>query len=179
MKPSDLSASHLVIMLGIPGAGKSFFAENFADTFQSPIISYDKLYKNLDDCEFDQKSKNMIISHILKYMLEEISKTKRTIIFDGRIYSRASCAELIKVARKLKYEPLFVLVHTDALTARKRIIKAAHNNDKSVIPKEKFDKIVTQFNSMSKNIRNVVVISGKHTYQTQLKIVLKYLSESH
>ena len=81
MKPSDLSASHLVIMLGIPGAGKSFFAENFADTFQSPIISYDKLYKNLDDCEFDQKSKNMIISHILKYMLEEISKTKRTIIF--------------------------------------------------------------------------------------------------
>ena len=178
MKPSDLSISHLVIMLGIPGAGKSFFAEHFADTFQAPIISYDKLHKNLGDCDLDQKTKNIIISRTLKCMLEEFSKTKRTIIFDGRIYSRASCEELVKIARKFKYEPLFVQVQTDELTAKKRIAKAAHEN-KLVISKERFDKIVNQFNLMSKNMHNVVVISGRHTYSTQLKIVLKYLSEPH
>ena len=179
MKSSDLSASHLVIMLGIPGAGKSYFADHFAETFQSPIISYDKLYKNLDCCDFDQKMKNVVVSRTLKYLLEEISKTKRTIIFDGRIYSRTSCDELTKIAHKYKYEPLFVLVQTDELTAKKRIVKNARYNGEPAMPKEKFDKIVSQFNALSKNMRNAVAISGKHNYSTQLKIVLKYLSEPH
>jgi len=165
-------------MLGIPGAGKSTFAEHFAETFKAPIISYDRLHKELSLCEIDQKTENSVISHVLKYMFEEISKTKRTIIFDGRVYSRSSCEELTKIAHKLGYKPLFILVQTDLITAKKRIVKVNHDNTASVTS-EQFDKIASQFNPIDRNKANVIVISGKHAYQTQLKIVLKYLSESH
>lgn len=178
METPSLSTSHLVIMLGVPGAGKSFFAEHFAETFSAPIISYDRLHKELNLCEIDQKTENSVISHVLKYMFEEISKTKRTIIFDGRIYSRASCEELTKIAHKLGYKPLFILVQTDLNTAKHRIIKANHNNAAS-ITSEQFDKIASQFNPIDRAKANVIAISGRHAYQTQLKIVLRYLSESH
>ena len=36
---------HAVIMIGIPGAGKSTFAEHFADTFKALIVSQTTLQR--------------------------------------------------------------------------------------------------------------------------------------
>jgi len=179
MKSFDLGISHLVIMVGIPGSGKSFFAEHFANTFQAPVISYDKLHKEFISTGIDPKIESSTINHILKYMLKEVSKTKRTIIFDGQTYSQATYEELIKIAHSLNYEPLFVWVQTDAKTAKKRATKLNHGEDRTILTNDQFDKIIKQFSPIDRTKKNVVVISGRHTYPNQLKIVLKYLSQPH
>ena len=40
MKPPIPAIPHVILMIGIPGAGKSTFAERFSETFQAPIVSY-------------------------------------------------------------------------------------------------------------------------------------------
>jgi predicted kinase len=176
MKPLILNRPHLIIMVGIPGSGKSFFAEHFAKTFRAPIISYGQLYKEFDKLPIDNKDKDSVISHVANYMLGEVLKTGLTVLYDGQIYSR-TCLDLIaKKARALDYEPLFVWVQTDSATSKNRAIKS--NTDKPALTAGQFDQILKQF-SPPERTKNIVVISGKHTYTSQLKIVLKYLAEPH
>lgn len=173
MKPLSLNHPHLIIMIGIPGSGKSFFAEHFADTFKAPIISYDKIRKNLHRHISDEKSQKQIANDFAEYMLVEVLKTNQTVLLDGQISTKSNYESVSKKARELGYEPLFIWVQTDVETSKKRIMKSG--SDKSALTLEDFNKLVKSF-SPPERVKNIVVISGKHTYSSQLKIVLKYLA---
>lgn len=174
MKSLILNRSHLIVMVGIPGSGKSFFAEHFAETFKAPIISYDRLHTEIFRSSTSSKDDEATISRIANYMLEEVLKTGQTVIFDGKIYSRTSYDLIAKKAQILGYEPLYVWVQTDSDTSKKRALKP--NADKIAIISDQFDKALKQFTPPERTKR-IVVISGKHTYASQLKIVLKCLAE--
>jgi predicted kinase len=174
MKPLSVTKPHLIIMVGIPGSGKSFFAEHFADTFKSPIISYDNLRNKISNSPNYSNGENNSVRKIANYILNETLKTGRTIIFDGQSDTRIDRAQISKLARDAGYEPLIIWVQTELLTAKKRSTKLKDSKYKT--NPEKFDQIYKQFNN-PQITEKAVVISGKHTYSSQLKIVLKSLAE--
>lgn len=174
MKPLSVNKPHLIIMVGIPGSGKSFFAEHFADTFKSPIISYDNLRNKISELPTYTKEEDDSVRKIANYILNETLKTGRTVIFDGQSDTRIDRAQVSKLARDAGYEPLIIWVQTEPLTAKKRSTKL--NDSKYKTSPEKFDHIYKRF-SPPHMTEKAVVISGKHTYSSQLKIVLKSLAE--
>lgn len=174
MKPLSLSKPHLIIMVGIPGSGKSFFAEHFADTFKAPLVSTGIIRSKLFSTPTFSKDENEIISQVFDYMLNELFKTKQTIIFDGFSHSRLARLNLTKEARKNGYESLLVWTQTESNTARARATKRTHG--KVALTPELFDQQIKQFTSPGLN-EKVIVISGMHTFASQLKIVLKKLAE--
>lgn len=174
MKPLSVSKPHLIIMVGIPGSGKSFFAEHFADTFKAPIISFDNIRNKLSDCPTYNKTEDEIVKNIANYVLNETLKTGRTIIFDGQSETRIDRANIAKKSRDTGYEPLFIWVQTESLTAKKRSMKSP--DGKSKMSSDQFESRLKKFNAPHSS-EKPVVISGKHTYSSQLKIVLKNLIE--
>lgn len=170
MKPIISNKPHMIVVVGIPGSGKSFFAEHFAATFKAPLISYDRLRTELTtDCD-----ENVIASNIANYLLEEVLKTGRTVVYDGQTDLRTERALIAKKSRDSGYEPLFIWVQTESVTAKKRATKP--NSDKTNLSTEQFDIKFRRF-SPPHQIEKAIVISGKHTYSSQLKIVLKHLVE--
>ena len=174
MKSLSLSKPHLIIMVGIPGSGKSFFAEHFADTFKAPIVSFHRFRQELFNSPTFSKNEEDIISQVANYMLDEIFKTGRTIVYEGRTNTRAERTLLAKKTREAGYEPLFVWVQTEPLTAKKRATK--HNTDRLAMNEAQYNTELKRF-SIPHPTEKVIVISGKHTYASQLKIVLKRLVE--
>ncbi|MCX6728663.1 MAG: ATP-binding protein [Candidatus Saccharibacteria bacterium] len=172
MKPAETIKPHLIIMIGIPSSGKSFFAEHFAETFKAPIVSYDILRKEFFKEPTFSTDEDDMIRKVSNYILSEFLKTKKTVIFEGQTNLRAERFEIAKGARSAGYEPLFIWVQTETMTARKRATKA--NHDKPALTDDEFDAKLKKFNSPNKN-EQFIVISGKHTYASQLKIVLKHL----
>lgn len=166
MKPLSPASPHVIIMVGIPGAGKSAFAERFADTFQAPILNRTKLQRDL---QLDIEQVDILGETILK----EFMKTKRTILLEGNLDDKKHRAELIKYFTKQGFRPLVVWVQTDTVEARRRAVKAYPQG--SGLSSEEFDEIVKQFQAPQVAER-AIVISGKHTYTTQLKIVLKQIA---
>lgn len=165
------SKPHLIMTVGLPGSGKSFFAEHFADTFKAPIVSYEKLKLLKKQQDFDGDG---VVDDYAKYILKEIMKTGQTIVYDGLTDSKKSRVELISIAKKLNYNPMFIWVQTDEVTARKRALKITDSHKFSVT-KDEFDSYKKRFTPLSQK-DNPVVISGKHNYASQLKIVLKNLA---
>jgi predicted kinase len=166
MKPLTAASPHAIIMIGIPGSGKSTFAERFAETFQAPIVSQTKLLR-----EFGlTRDHAEVLSNL---MLSEFMKTHRTILIDGGLDVRDKREEMVRRLVKAGYRPLVVWVQTDTNEAHRRATKPYPQG--SGMRSEEFDAELEHFDPPSDK-EKMVVISGKHTYPSQLKIILKQLA---
>lgn len=175
MKSLNLGKPHLIVMVGIPGSGKSFFAENFSNTFKAPIISFGRLRKELFDKPTQNSKDEEIVKRVANYMLDESLKTSQTVIYDGPADLLSERDLITKKAKKMDYDPLFIWVQTELMTAKKRIIKPI--DGKISLSPEQFDAKLKRFSAPNRT-EKTIVISGKHTYASQLKIVLKNLVET-
>ena len=166
MKPLTPASPHAIIMIGIPGSGKSTFAEHFADTFQAPIVSQTKLQR-----EFDL---SLVAAESLRdFILFEYAKTHRTVLVDGGLDVKAKRDELVLRLAKAGYRPLIVWVQTDTTESLRRASRPYPRG--SGLRADEFNDLVKLFEPPHEK-EKTVVISGKHTYASQLKIILKQLA---
>jgi predicted kinase len=168
MKSLSLSQPHVIIMVGIPGSGKSFFAEKFADTFHAPFVSQSQIAQ-LGEITENQASK------LAFHQVNELLKTSKSIVVDGMGETRTERAEIAKKARANGYEPLVLWVQTDPATAKMRSTKMLKDKTSPTLSTDEFDRRVKRFTAPN-GIEKPLVISGKHTYASQAKVVLKKLS---
>lgn len=157
----------MIIMVGIPGSGKSFFAHQFGDTFHAPVVSCDTI-ANLAG------GNALTIAKVAYYQIDELLKTRQSIIVDGLATSRIERSELTKRAHASGYEPLYIWIQTDTITAKQRFTKDK-NRPTAQRSAEEYDKLLRRFSEPASTER-AIVLSGKHTYATQARIVLKKLS---
>jgi shikimate kinase len=166
MKPLTSANPHAIIIIGIPGSGKSTFADHFADTFQAPIVSQTKLQR-------DYGLASTAAETLRNAILNEYLKTHRTVLIDGGLNKKKTREELVRRLVKAGYRPLIVWVQTDATEAHRRATRPYPRG--SGLTSEAFDMLLNEFQAPSKK-EKMVVISGKHTYASQLKIILKQLA---
>lgn len=165
MKHLSLTKPHLIITVGIPGSGKSYFAEKFASTFGAPYVSQQKIEALTTDN----------IDEIIQIQLDELLKTSQSIVFDGDSATRADRIRINKKAREAGYETLLIWIQTDQQTAKLRATGKKSPSSKS---EEAFEHFVRRFTPPNA-VEKPLVISGKHTYASQAKVVLKKLSTPH
>jgi predicted kinase len=163
MKSLQLNKPHLLVMVGMPGSGKSTFANQFASTFNAPLVDYAGLLHVVGgDLELTYR--------VADHVIEQLLRTKQSIIIDGPGDKLADRKEIIKLARQHGYTPLFIWVQTEPTTAEYR---AVHQKG-ATLNKAEYTARVEGFEYLT-NVEPVLVISGKHTYASQARIVLKKL----
>ena len=164
MKSLHLSRPYAMMMVGTPGSGKSYFAEKFAETFHLPYI---------DSLILEGASKDaQAASELIGFVLKELTKTEVSFVFEGNSDSRIRRTEFAAWARSRGYTPLFIWAQTDQATSLARTLKA------KTLTREQFLTIVKDF-SPPHEIEKAVVISGKHTYASQAKVVLRRLGDEN
>lgn len=163
MKPLTPTTPHVIIMVGIPGSGKTHFAEHFAKTFSAPYVNQAAL-KQISD------TTDTHAAELSNYVLEELLKTHRTIIYEGPTHLRSVRQALIRKITNAGYEPFLVWVQTESSEAMHRTLKANRSLDAQA-----YEALLKSFQRPAPS-ENAVVISGKHTYSSQVKMVLKRLS---
>ncbi len=169
MKSLSLTQPHIIIMVGVPGAGKSFFAEKFAETFNAPYLSLEKI---IPFTTTDQDA-----SKLMQHQFTELLKTHKTFIVEGDTDVRTDRDRLARQAKHAGYETLIVWVQTDPVTAKTRSVRAAKGKINRTLTSDEYDRIVKRL-TLPNVTEHPTVISGKHTYATQAKIVLKKLSST-
>lgn len=178
MKSLSLSRPLVIMMLGTPGAGKSFFARQFSETFNAPLVSFDRLRYELFAEPHYVKDEETIIQRIALSQISELLKTQKTFIVDGGMSTRIDRAEIEKLAKKHTYSTLIIWVQTDPATAKTRSLRRnptkAFDEYNTPLSDEIFEKLSKKITPPSLR-EAVIVVSGKHTYATQAKMVLKKL----
>lgn len=167
----------MMLVVGMPGAGKSFFAKRFSETFGAPVVGFDRIRAELFAEPQFSPDENDLVNRLAAYQIEELLKTKRTFMIDGGCNAKTDRLRLGQIAKKAGYTPLVVWVQTHESTAKNRATKRssrrADDQYNASLTPEQFEAFKRKFTSPV--TENYVVISGMHTYGTQAKAVLRKL----
>jgi len=168
MKPITPASPHAIVMVGIPGSGKSTFAEHFADTFKAPIINESRI-------AFEAGLNAAQTEAVSATMLNEVLKTNRTFLIEAVNLTKAKRAQITNTLTKAGYRTLVVWVQTEPSEAKRRATRPRPTG--SGLTVGEFDAAFNAFQAPTEQ-EKATVISGKHTYATQIKTVLKQLAGS-
>lgn len=178
MKSLNLARPQMLMIIGNPGAGKSFFARQFSETFDAPVVAVDRIRYELFAKPTFSSDENDLVGRMAHYFTDELFKTKRSFVVDGGCNARADRVRLNQLAQKAGYDVHTIWVQTDLATCRTRALKRnpKRSVDDQYIPSiddKTFESLVRRFTEPSREQH--IVISGKHTYNTQAKMVLRKL----
>lgn len=168
-----------VMMYGYPGAGKTHFARQLSETLNAAHIHGDRIRGELFTEPRYDKQENELVNHLMLYMTEEFLNAGVSVVFDANASRLTQRRELRNIARKTKSQQLLVWLQIDAESAYARLglRDRRKSDDKYAAPytRESF----TAFIQTMQNPKNedYVVVSGKHTYNTQRSAVIKKLYE--
>lgn len=163
MRSLHLARPRAIMMVGVPGSGKSFFASQFSQTFSTPFIDSEMINAITGD--------RAASSRIIALLLTEVCKTKQTFILEGNSETKVLRAEFAEFAKKHGYDPLFVWVQADPIISRQRSAKKGRS-------KESYESTLQRFEAPT-DAERALVVSGRHTYATQLRMVLNHIGNDN
>lgn len=179
MKHLQLTPPLLLITMGYPGSGKTFFARQFADLHGLPRISEDNLRYELFERPVFNEDETDILQRIMHYSLEQLMQTERTIICEGSFLKTEQRKQLYEIAAKNGYRTLIIWLQTDLETSASRAKNRDRRNLDSKysfsVDTETFKEIRSQLERPSEK-EQVVVISGKHAFKGQCLTVLRKIA---
>jgi predicted kinase len=174
----------VIVVVGLPGVGKSFFARRFAETFNAPLVSEDKIRYTLFSNHTYSKNENIMVEQVARLIIDELLVSGKTFILDGGYNSRSSRENITRLATQYGFRTLIVWVQTDEQTASRRAagrsLKNPGDQYKQSLTTDQYQAIERTFTTPDLDLKekNTVVISGKHTYAAQAKTVLQKIVES-
>lgn len=170
----------LIALYGFPGAGKTFFARQLCDHLQAAHVQGDRIRGELfDEPQYD-KEENQVITQLMNYMTGEFLSAGISVIYDANVMRGSQRRVLRELARKTHAKPVLVWLQIDPESAMLRVSKRDRrkSDDKFAMPMERpiFDRIISGMQNPQID-EDYIVISGKHTFNTQLSAFMKRLRE--
>ncbi len=167
----------ILILYGYPGSGKSTFASQFANEIEKTLhINIDKIDSELGgQLKKHNIQTNYVSDLLVEYMSQEFLQNGFNIVLDMPLYKKSDRRRIRNMALNSKAKLVMAWLQIDAESAydrlrkrdkRKTIDKYAKNYSKS-----EYESIVNT--SQNPSDEDYVVISGKHTFNTQKLAVLK------
>lgn len=162
MEGNTKSKPRALLVFGAPCSGKTTFGEKFAKKFGLAFFDFSELGE-----------KHRFSRENLLVILEQILKTRQTVLFEGLIKTEKEREEVRNLLRKNGYEPSLIWIQTDIATIRSRLKSRYKNVAKA---KEVYEKAVGEMEAPT-DFEKPIILSGKHTFETQTKHVITGLAD--
>ncbi len=159
-KSHSPSGQRAILVFGAPCSGKTTFSEQFAAQFNATFYDLDAL-----------KEKHNLSRQFILLLVSEIAKTGSTLVLEGGNETEKDRRELAEILRAAGYTPTLIWIQTDVSTIRMRLKNKLKSVEKA---KTVYDNRIKALEAPS-DAEAPIVLSGKHTYHTQLKQVLTQL----
>src|SRR3989344_7424043 len=174
---SKLTASTpvLLIMVGLPGAGRTETASKLAEKLGAMHLQLDEVASLLDH----DKYSDQIIHRLGLGILDKFLGQGISLVWDGGAYTKRERQELRRLARAYDYKVLIIWLQVDRATAVRRSERRnrsrASNKFASEMDNKSFAETVKRFERPE--FEDYVVISGKHAFRSQFASIRRKMTE--
>lgn len=169
----------LIMLYGYPGAGKTYFARQLSEQFRAAHVYGDRIRGDLFEHPRYDKEENDVIAQLMNYMTGEFLQAGVSVIYDANAMRLGQRRALRDMARKARAHPLLIWFQIDPDTAYARLTSRdrRRSDDKFAAPSDRatFERVAGGMQNPQNE--EYMVISGKHTFDTQLSAFIKRLRE--
>lgn len=159
---SNNNGQRAILVFGVPCSGKTTFGKQFAEQFNATFYDLDTL-----------KEEHNLSRQFILLLVEQIARTGSTLVFEGGIDTEKDRREIAEILRSAGYSPTLIWIQTDVATVRARLKARLKSVEKA---KTVYENRIQALEGPADS-EAPIVLSGKHTYHTQLKQVLTQLQE--
>lgn len=169
----------LIMLYGYAGAGKSFFARQMCEHLQAAHVHGDRIRGELFEKPRYDKEEDDVIAQLMDYMTAEFLNAGLSVIYDVNSMRISQRRMMREMARKSHAQPLLVWLQIDPESAYARTNNRDRRraDDKYAAPSDRatFERIAGSMQNPQNE--EYIVVSGKHTFDTQLSAFIKRLRE--
>jgi predicted kinase len=167
------------MLYGYPGAGKTFFARQLSEHFQAAHVHAERIRGELFEKPHYDKEENDVITQLMDYMAGEFLGAGLSVIYDGPAIRGGQRRALREMGRLHHAQPVLVWLQIDTESAYNRTQgrDRRRSDDKYAGPSDRatFERIAGAMQNPQHE--EYIVVSGKHTFDTQLSAFIKRLRE--
>ena len=162
MEGNKKTKPRALLLFGVPCSGKTTFAEKFAKKFDLTFYDLDELKVN-----------NNLSQEMVLIILEQILKTKQTVVIEGCLATENERMQIRNLVRRNGYTPALIWLQTDVPTIKQRLKMRLKNAAKA---KAVYEDAVANLEAPADS-EHPIVLSGRHTFETQAKHVIAGLAD--
>lgn len=168
----------LLLLYGFPGSGKTYFSRQFCEDVQAAHLEEDRLRLDLFEQPSYSKQENYAVNRIMDFMTNEFLNMGISVVLDTNAIRLGQRRALREMARSHKVDTLIVWFQVDADTA---FIRNSKRDRRRLDDRYSIGYSVEQFREVAAHMQqpepteDFIVVSGKHSYNSQRSNVLKRL----
>ena len=156
------SKPYAILVFGAPMSGKTFLAEHLSHAINAPFLNLTYLMR-----EYRMTKK------LAEELINQISRSKSTLIIEGLIDTEEERKEMREFLEKAGYQVSMIWVQTDLNTIKQRMRKKFRTLSEAKVA---LSKSLSKIEAPSED-EKTIVISGKHTPQTQCRNIINCLTD--
>lgn len=119
----------VIIVFGLPGTGKSYFATRLAKMLNADYVNTDMVRKQLfAHPEYSEEEKIMIYKELLDEMYHH-AHSKKSLVLDGTFYQKDIREEFIQLAYDLNIDLRWIEIMASESVIRERVVKKREDSD--------------------------------------------------
>lgn len=168
----------LVVFLGFPGSGKTYFSKNLAKELQAVTFNTDALrlsmFGSLEAIgEIRLKERSRLYDDVfgaMNYATRQTLSAGYTVIYDAQMTKREDRTRIETLAQTSNAIPLLVWVKTSRETALKRGQEREAGDDSNQYSAEKMAYLIDRFDDVTDlpgSDENVIEINGEVPFEEQ------------
>jgi predicted kinase len=169
----------LILLYGFPGSGKTYFARQLSEHLQIAHVHGDRIRGELFEKPRYDKEENDVIGQLMDYVTGEFLNAGLSVIYDTNAMRAGQRRVLRDMARKHHAQPLLVWLQIDPDSSYARLATRdrRRSDDKYAGPNDRatFERAAGAMQNPQNE--DYIVVSGKHTFGTQLSAIMKRLRE--
>ena len=172
----------LILLYGFPGSGKTYFSRQFGTEVQAAHLEEDRIRHELFEKPRFTKQENYALGRIMEYMAGEFLAAGISVVYDTNAMRVAQRRNLRDMARNHKATAVTVWFQVDPDTAfirnNKRDRRKTDDRFAAGYGPDAFRELASHMQH-PETTEDFIVISGKHSFPSQLSGVVKKLADMH
>lgn len=152
----------IVLVFGLPGTGKTYFAKHFADEENAIHLNTDIVREKLGfKGQYDEKTKQQVYNELFKQAQMEI-KNRSDLVIDGTFHQQSRREQLERLASETNNKLYYIQIKAEEKTSKKRLKKTRSYSEAGP---DVYEELKSSFEPVQKDV--LELWSGKKNEMIQ------------